>query len=251
MKDITIIIPSKNEKYLKKTILDIDEHAETDVEILFMDGGGQREQMNHMAKNARGHYIMKVDAHCSFGPGFDRIMLEDMRENWILAPYLLPLDAEKWKVRFDKKMAGYVFDTELVMQHAENTQDLLQETMCLQGSCWMIAKKNYFDWNICDESLGSWGSQAVELGIKAYLNGGACFTTKKTYYGHLFRVDELDFPYDRGHEPGKQSNERMKAMYKNQLIAPMIRKWNYPCDWTEEIVQSLPEANASEVRDVV
>jgi glycosyltransferase involved in cell wall biosynthesis len=241
---ISIIIPSLNEKYLDKTVEDIQEHAVTPIEILVGDDAkeklGQRALMNKLAREATGRYIMKVDAHCSFGPGFDAIMLEDMRDNWILAPYLLPLDAENWKVRFDKKMAGYVFDSQLVMHHAETTQELLQETMCLQGSCWMITKENYWGWNICDESLGSWGSQGPELGIRAYLNGGACYTTKKTYYGHLFRTEELEFPYDRGKEPGRRSNEKLKQKYLNQSIAPMIRKWNYPADWTEEIVNNLP-----------
>jgi glycosyltransferase involved in cell wall biosynthesis len=239
MKDITVIIPSKSEPYLKQTILDIDEHAETDLDIVFMDGGGQREQMNHMARNATSKYIMKVDAHCSFGPGFDRIMLEDMQDNWILAPYLLPLDAENWKVRFDKRMAGYVFDTQLVMQHAENNDELLQETMCLQGSCFLVSKENYFKWNLCDESLGSWGGQGVELGIKAFLNGGKCVTTKKTYYGHLFRTNEEDFPYKRHQAEIDKGHQVVLEKLKTKAIAPLIEKYNYPCDWTPDFVKAL------------
>jgi glycosyltransferase involved in cell wall biosynthesis len=240
VKDISIIIPSLNEPYLDKTVEDIRRNATTDVEILVGDDAveklGQRALMNKLAREASGRYIMKTDAHCSFGPGFDAIMLEDMRDNWILAPYLLPLDAENWKVRFDKRMAGYVFDSNLVMHHAETTQDLLQETMCLQGSCWMISKENYWNWNICDESLGSWGGQAVELGIKAYLNGGACYTTKKTYYGHLFRVNEEDFPYQRHQDVIDAGHQAVLSKLKTPAICPLIAKYNFPLDWKDDVM---------------
>jgi glycosyltransferase involved in cell wall biosynthesis len=240
---ISIIIPSLNEPYLQKTVEDITKHAETEIEILVGDDAkeklGQRAIMNKLAKEAKGDYLMKCDAHCSFGQGFDRIMLEDMDDYTILAPYLLPLDGETWKVG-NNRHSSYVFDTNLVMQHAPNNEELVNETMCLQGSCFMVKTKNYWKWNLCEEGLGSWGGQGVELGIKAYLNDGVCKTTKKTYYGHVFRHGETDFPYERDMNAIQESQKNIIAKYRNKKIAGLIERYDYPCDWTFSFVNDLP-----------
>lgn len=239
---ISIIIPSLHEPYLQKTVEDITKHAETEIEILVGDDAveklGQRALMNKLARKAHGEYIMKCDAHCSFGQGFDRIMLEDMDKRTILAPYLLPLNGETWKTS-NNRHSAYVFDSQLTMHHAPNNTELVNETMCLQGSCFLISTKNYWDWNICEEALGSWGGQGTELGIKAFLNGGVCKTTKKTYYGHVFRHSESDFPYERNHESISASQKTFIEKYRTPALAPLIRKYDYPCDWSEKLLLTL------------
>lgn len=242
---LSIIIPSKSEPYLQKTVEDIKRNAVTNPEILVgIDDDeqiGQRAQMNRMARKARGKYIMKTDAHCSFGPGFDQIMLDDIQDNQIMAPYLLVLDAENWLVRSDKRTSSYVFDSNLVMHYGTESTELINRTMCLQGSCFLTSTENYWNWNLCDESLGSWGGQGSELGIKAYLNGGECVTTKKTYYGHLFRHTEEDFPYKRDMAAIDASHKAIVKKLATQDIAGLVRAYNYPVDWTEEKLRSLPE----------
>lgn len=225
---ISVIIPSRNEPYLERTVQDIKEHAETDIEILVGEDTvpiGQRAMMNKLAREAKGKYIMKVDAHCSFGQGFDRILLESMQDNWIVAPYMLVLDAEKWTIRQDKKSSAYIFKDDYIFNYGVENMEPINETMCLQGSCFMLTKENYFNWNVCDESLGSWGSQGVELGIKAFLNGGKCMTNKMTYYGHMFKTDEKDFLYDRGPNPGKESNELLKKLYPKDTLLPLFERY--------------------------
>ena len=241
---ISVIIPSLNEPYLEKTVADIQQHAVGEIEILVGDDAveklGQRALMNKLARQAKGEYIMKCDAHCSFGPGFDKIMLEDMDDKTIMAPFLLPLDGETWTLS-NNRHSSFVFDTNLVMHHAPNNDELVNETMCLQGSCFLTTTENYWKWNLCDQSYGSWGQQAVELGIQAYLHGGVCKTTKKTYYGHVFRHNEIDFPYKRDNAPGKRANELMKQRFLNKSIAGLIEKFDFPLDWTPEKVNELPE----------
>ena len=236
---ISIIIPSKNEPYLQKTVDDIKRHAEGEVEILVgiddHEQIGQRAQMNKLARQARGEYIMKCDAHCSFGQGFDSILLEDIQDNQIVAPYLLVLDAENWKVRPDKKTSSYVFDSQLVMHYGVENKEPINETMCLQGSCFMTRTENYWNWNLCDESLGSWGGQGSELGIKAYSNGGVCVTNKKTYYGHLFRHFEEDFPYKRSRAEIDASHQAVVKTLLTKEIKGLIEKYNFPVDWKENL----------------
>lgn len=238
---ISILIPSKNEPYLKQTIEDIERHAEGEIEILAQEdyGIGQRALTNRLAEKAKGEYLMKVDAHCSFAQGFDVEMMKDMDDKTVMAPYLMVLDAENWVVKPHKKSSMYVFDSNLIFQYGEENKEIVNETMCMQGSCFLVSKKAYFDWNLCDESLGSWGQQGVELGIKTWLNGGRCVTTKRTYYGHLFRHSETDFPYKRNQEEIDNTRNLFVKRFKNANLIPIIDKFNYPCDWSLEKLKDL------------
>jgi len=219
---LSIIIPARNEQWLDKTVEDIKLHAEGYIEILTEEdtGLGQRELTNKLARQATGDYIMKCDAHCSFSQGFDMKILAEMDDHTILAPLLLPLNVETWTINGTKQMLQFVFDKDFVMQHADGDEG---ETQCLQGSCWVISRENYFKWNVCDETLGSWGGQAVELGITAWLNGGRCKTTRSAYYGHLFRHTTEEFPYDRGEDPGKFASDELKRRYENDPRVQALR----------------------------
>jgi glycosyltransferase involved in cell wall biosynthesis len=261
MAKLSIIIPASHEQYLQNTIYDIIEHAEGDYEILVaLDNWedapqiitigvivktklGQRGAMNKLVSIATGDFVMKVDAHCSFSQGFDIEMMKAMDDKTIMSPYMLKLDAENWTVLPQHPTSMYVFDTDLVMQHWREgaTQDLIEETMCPSGAAFIVTRENYWKWNLCDESLGSWGGQVTELGIKAYLNGGRCITNKNAFFGHLFREKKEDFPYERGEHPGQFALEELRKRYKNKSIAGLIEKFNYPANWTKELVDNLPE----------
>lgn len=245
-RSLSILIPSKNEPYLKQTLEDIIKHSETSPQILVgLDGWqpdfemsevtfihrdniGQRAITNELFRYSNGDYVMKTDAHCSFGQGFDRKMLEEIDDKTILTPQMGVLDPINWAINGRKLTTNYVFDKNFVMQYGEPAE----ETMCLQGSCWMISRENYWYWNVCDETLGSWGGQGVELGIAAWLNGGRCKSTKSTFYGHVFRHSDKDFPYDRGDDPGRFATEELKRRYQDDPeVLELVRKYNYPCDW--------------------
>lgn len=261
---LSILIPARNEKYLVKTVQDILSKIEDETEVLVgLDGEqpmgtlvellklpvkviseqfsiGQRQMTNKLLSHAKGEYIMKVDAHCSFGKGFDRKMLEKMDARTIMAPQMLVLDAPTWTPRVDKKTTRYCFNTEMVMQYDKELPGELVDTMCLQGSAFMVLKDNYIKWELGDESMGSWGGQGVELGIKAYLNGGRCISNRDTWYAHMFRTSDKDFPYDRGEDPGKHANKQLIERYKNKSIRELIERFDYPSNWTKELVDKLP-----------
>ena len=266
--ELSILVPSRDEELLEKTIEDILLHIEGETEVLVgldgwsqpigdedlylaqfkykgkvhfvksVKGIGQRAITNALAKASKAKYLLKCDSHVSFQQGFDKIMVSEMDNRTILAPLMGVLEPNSWTINGNKMTSRYGFDTNLIMQYLPNTEEL--ETPCLQGSAFMINKENYFKWGLDDESLGSWGQQGVQLGILAYLNGGRCLTTRNAYFGHVFRHTDADFPYDRGSEPGKFANEEMKRRYLNQSIAGLIRKYNYFCDWTPKAVEALP-----------
>ena len=117
--DLSILIPSRNELFLSRTIQDILEHAETDIEIIaVLDGEwadppvpqnervtllhypesiGQRAACNVAARIATGKYLMKLDAHCAVAQGFDRILIDDMQPDWTQVPVMRNLWVFNWK----------------------------------------------------------------------------------------------------------------------------------------------------------
>ena len=119
MTELSVLIPSRNEMFLSTTISDILQHSESDTEVIaVLDGEwadppipqhervnviyvpeaiGQRATCNLAAKLARGKYLMKVDAHCSFAQGFDRVMLEYITPDVTMVPIMRNLWAFDWK----------------------------------------------------------------------------------------------------------------------------------------------------------
>jgi glycosyltransferase involved in cell wall biosynthesis len=120
--ELSILIPARNEQFLAKTIEDILKHSEADTEIIaVLDGAwaeppipqndrvvvvylpvsiGQRAATNLACKLARGKYVAKLDAHCSFDQGFDRKMLEGFKvvgDEVTMVPTMRNLHAFSWK----------------------------------------------------------------------------------------------------------------------------------------------------------
>ena len=181
---LSIIIPSRNEKYLEKTIDDVLEHAEGEIEVLVMLDGyrpdpeipgkpgvsyhyfenpvGQRACVNWGARLAKGEYIMKLDAHCSMGQGFDVILSEECDYYWTVIPRMYNLDVEKWKPKYFEntqlaikrgKLNDYMFlglnsKGELrthyyprnIRDDLHNNDRLIDDTMSCQGCCFFMHK---------------------------------------------------------------------------------------------------------------
>ena len=120
MAELSILIPARNEMFLRRTCEDILANIEADTEIIVvLDGAkadpplpyherlnyiyhpkavGQRAATNEAARLASGKYVIKVDAHCAFDKGFDRKMLEaiDGHDNWTMVPVMYNLHAFDW-----------------------------------------------------------------------------------------------------------------------------------------------------------
>lgn len=119
---LSILIPARSEEFLTRTIQDILENIESDTEVIAtLDGEwasppipqhervnviyipeaiGQRKATNMAAKLAKGKFLMKLDAHCSFDKGFDRKMIEFMEKHGddiTAVPKMRNLWAFDWK----------------------------------------------------------------------------------------------------------------------------------------------------------
>lgn len=126
MSKLSIIIPSRDERFLTPTIDDIFRNArdeETEV-IAVLDSDkwpgnwkevtarhprlhtihngqsiGMRGSINKGVASAisRGaKFIAKFDGHCSFSEGFDEVLKADCDEDWIVVPRRGRLDPENW-----------------------------------------------------------------------------------------------------------------------------------------------------------
>jgi len=117
----TIIIPSKTEIFLKRTIEDVLEKATGDIEIIAVVDGyypplneivddprvtylhlepsrnaQKRHGINKAVEMATGDFVMSVDAHIMFAKGFDEQLIKDHEPNWVQVPRRHRLDAENW-----------------------------------------------------------------------------------------------------------------------------------------------------------
>jgi glycosyltransferase involved in cell wall biosynthesis len=119
MTDLSILIPARNEMFLKQTVKDIVKHSEADTEVIaVLDGQwadppivdhpkvnliyvpeaiGQRAATNLACVTSRSEFVMKCDAHCSFDQGFDRKLIEDFQDDWtVVVPKMYNLHAFDW-----------------------------------------------------------------------------------------------------------------------------------------------------------
>ncbi|MCK5408822.1 MAG: glycosyltransferase, partial [Candidatus Heimdallarchaeota archaeon] len=120
---LSIVIPNRNEMFLKKTVDDILSKAEGDIElIIVMDGiwvdideftdirirmlhhgterdsRGMRASINAGMAVAQGEYVMKIDGHCMVDKGFDVKLKAVCKDNYIVIPRRHRLDPEEWKI---------------------------------------------------------------------------------------------------------------------------------------------------------
>lgn len=247
-RDLSIIIPARNEVFLQRTIEDILSNIEADTEIIAVCDGywpepsvldhprvtvvhvtepiGQRAAVNLGARISQAKYIMKADAHCAFGKGFDRILIEDCQPDWTMIPTLYNLHAFDWKclscgertyqgAKLPRcKCGGTDFEMVMVWKPREGkgpyyswrfdknmqfqqwrkhcrrpeAQGEFVETMSFAGPCFFIQRDRYWEIGGCDEAHGSWGQFGTEWACKTWLSGGKLVTTKKTWFAHLFRT---------------------------------------------------------------
>lgn len=128
MPDLSIIIPTRKEKYLQQTIDELIAKAEGSIEIIVVLDGywpdpplkhhkdvkilhlgtleknkGMRACINAGMSIAKGKYMMKSDGHCLFDQGYDVKLIADCEDNWVVIPRRYRLDPEKWELAPDNR----------------------------------------------------------------------------------------------------------------------------------------------------
>lgn len=230
MVDLSIVIPSRKEPYLNKTLKSLLDGAKTNIEILVtLDGDkpndlihdpritytyneksiGMRGAINAGLAIAKGKYVAKCDAHCAFADGYDKALIDDMRENWLMIPRRYSLHADRWDRELRMPIKDYhyfaypthevkygycIFPQEWKQRTYERLNDpkyAIDDTMTLQGSFY-LADRGYFMKHVgfLDDSpqhYSSFSGEQLEVGLKYWLSGGEVKVNKKTWYAHLFK----------------------------------------------------------------
>lgn len=119
MRDLSVLIPSRQEPFLRHTIEDVLVAIEADTEIIAICDGalpvepiqdhprlklvllprsiGQRAATNMAARLSSAKYVMKLDAHCRVSKGFDAALIQDCQPDWTMVPTQYRLHVFDWK----------------------------------------------------------------------------------------------------------------------------------------------------------
>lgn len=180
---VTVIIPSRNERFLPQTVGDVLAKARGEIEVIVVLEGywpsdpenplpedprltilhrplarGLRAAVNDSAAIARGEYLLKTDAHCLFSEGYDLALTAQCEKDWVVIPRRYSLDAEAWVERHDKAPVDYEYlDCPYINpggfqwsgvvwreRARERAHLLLDENMTFQGSCYFMHRDQFW-----------------------------------------------------------------------------------------------------------
>jgi len=244
MPNLSIIIPSRNEQFLAKTVDDIFAKAKGEFEVIVVldendqplvprpnlrvlkkvGSPGMRSAITQGINAAQGKYIMKCDAHCMFAEGFDLVLGAECEDNWIVIPRRFSLEPEPWIIREGRPTIDYEYNpfpyatlTSVKTggkwyQRAIDRKDiLLDENMGFQGSCWFTTRKHFdsIDGFEKNTSYDEFVLESEELANKTWLSGGKVMVNKKTWYAHLHKGNQ----FGRGYFLDKKHMKTMRVFY--------------------------------------
>ena len=228
---LSVVIPSRSDQYLQRTIDDLLEKAAGEIEVIVVldgywpdpiladdprvvilhqgmvhDNVGMRRGINAGADIARGDYIMKIDEHCMVDKGFDKKLMDDCKDNWVVIPRRYRLDPESWTLIEDGRppidymylACPFVRPDDVLYglhgaiwkeRHHERKDILIDDTMSWQGSFWFMKRKYWQDLvgPLDDKNYGTFTQEAQEIGNKVWLSGGRLVVNKKTWYAHYHK----------------------------------------------------------------
>ena len=166
---------------------------------------------------SRGEFFMRLDSHCIFGNGYDRILTESCGPNEIMTARRYFLDPIQWKVM---KEEGCVDIERLVIQdvgegrrkfagqkwisRSKEREDIkVDETQAMQGSMWICPRKWFKQ--ICGDELQTEGlgcayQDSTEVSMKTWKAGGRVVCNKDTWFAHKHRS------FSRSHNEGSKEN---------------------------------------------
>ncbi len=164
-----------------------------------------------------------------------------------------------WIGKHNPQSTSYCFDPTPHFQYFEDwkhrpryiknkKEKRLTETMSLQGSCWMLTRKRYWELGVCDEKFGGWGSQGIEVACKTWLSGSRVIVNHKTWYAHMFRTQggDFSFPYSMSNKDQKKAQAYAKDLFFNNKWPKQVRPLSWLLEkfwpvkgWTEEDLKTL------------
>jgi glycosyltransferase involved in cell wall biosynthesis len=210
---VSVIIPARKEPYIRETLKDVMDNAEGDIEIiLVLDGDipdyklpkdkrlriyrnskvqGLRPCLNAAINVAKGKFILKMDAHCTIGEGWDKILKSDCEDNWIVTWSIkdMPLvDAMRYVYPFHPVYNPRLTARPWPERAAQFEDEPLVEDMSYQGSMWFMHREHWkrIGGMDPDDGYGTFGEEPQEIGLKTQLGPweGKVMRNKNTWYAH-------------------------------------------------------------------
>ena len=120
---VSIVIPSRSPQYLRKTVADLLQKAEGEVEVIVVYDGrwpepdevpiddprliqihhgeihnnlGMRESLNAGVAVSKGDYLMIIDEQCMVSQGYDIRLSSICEDDWVIIPRRKRLEPESW-----------------------------------------------------------------------------------------------------------------------------------------------------------
>ena len=265
---ISIVIPSRNEPYLQKTIQDLRQKAVGEIEIIavldgywppiteiencpcvtyihFSEPRGMRNAINSAVAIAKGEYILKVDAHVMFDKGYDVALPEFCEKDWVVVPRRYALDPVKWERTDNPKYpVDYMYlsnDFHGVIWEEKNKDENMKvkvydDLMSAQGSCWFMRRDYFHELELMDEGhFGTFASEFQEVGLKCWLSGGRVIVNKKVWYAHWHKTES------RGYSLSQAEGQKAVAHVEYWMAGGY--KWpkqKYDIQWLVEHFAPVP-----------
>lgn len=209
---VSIIIPARKERFLDKTIDEVINKAEGEIEVVVsLDGTdvprrdgvkyilndppvGMRTCINRAVEAAEGRFIMKLDAHCMLARGYDTVLKENHEPNRIQIPRRKRLHAKTWTLIDDGRPdIDYMYLTEDHMGRVcggknkdPNLKKIeIDEIESFQGSCYFMEREYFKELGLLDDiNFGGSGHESQEITYKCWMHGGKVVRNKKLWYAH-------------------------------------------------------------------
>ena len=201
---------------------------------------GMRGAINAGVAVARGEFLLRSDQHCMFAKGYDKVLTDVCRPNWIVTATRYFLDPEKWEVmdippvNYEKLViqGGKKFAGVRWKERDEKRKDvMIDETQAMQGSVWVMSRQ-WWDKVIVElqtEGYGQMYQDSHEMIFKTWKAGGYMMLNKNTWYAHKHRS------FVQGRHEGTKENPSIRDesglyalkvwgdYYNNEVLKK--RKW--------------------------
>ena len=221
MSKTSIVIPSRNEKFLARTVDDIFAKAAGEIEVIVMLDGpmdyplpkerqglriyrkakweGLRPALNEMAELATGKWLCKIDGHEMVSEGFDEVLQTNMDDCDLAVSRYYALDAPEWKIKDQEPMDIYYVSWPPTNSHwfmflpvpwisrsHRLAHETVSETMGIQASLYMMSKRHYLETmgGMDTRRWGHWSAEPQELSFKTWLSGGRVLVNKNVWNAH-------------------------------------------------------------------
>lgn len=217
--------------------------------IHFTNPRGMRAAINAGVALAKGEYILKTDAHCSFSIGYDTDLKDYCDDTTVAVPRRYALNPESWStienpkypvdvMYLDKNLQGVVWTEK--NQDYKLKEKQIDDLMTSQGSCWFM-KKSYYEYlELMDEdTYGKFYKEFQEIGFKAWLSGGRVIVNKRCWYAHWHKPKDVGRGYkiDKGED--EKANEAIMKWKNNRFWHKQI----YDFDWMIKKFSPVPGWN--------